>query len=96
MPGIKPLKAYFLKHNLHKLNILKKPLGLPQSLQRFLFLVENLGSLFAFSINAFLAIKNYSLTNGILRLSNKARAILSSLAVVWIEMFIPKDLSTLS
>jgi hypothetical protein len=55
-PGIFPSEANFLKHILQRPNLLIYPLGLPQMEQRFLSLTLNFGSLFAFSMWAFLGI----------------------------------------
>jgi hypothetical protein len=55
-PGISPSLASFLKQRRHISYFRKKPLGLPQILQRFTFRVLYFGVLFALAIIAFLAI----------------------------------------
>jgi hypothetical protein len=64
------------------------PLGLPHSEQRLYLRVENLGSRFAFSTNAFLATAQFLtiysglLTNGIPKPLRRAKPPLSSLEFV--------------
>jgi len=55
-PGIWPSLANLRKQILHISNFRMYPLGLPHTLQRFTFLVLNLGVLFAFAIIDFFAI----------------------------------------
>lgn len=82
IPGISPLEAFSLKHNLHSPKYRITDLDLPQLQHLRMVRVEYFGFLFDFSINAFLAINLYYYSWNFIPNNSKARLVYSGLFLV--------------